>query len=71
MEVGKGEGSRRLWNRRQEGRRPHITAREGGYVGHETNAGCPRPDIVLFYLNNGRCAVYHLHRLVFARLFKE
>ena len=35
--------SRRLWNRRQEGRRPHITAMEGGYVGHGTNAGCPRP----------------------------
>ena len=37
--------SRCLWNRRHEGRRPHITAKEGGYVGHGTNAGCPRPDL--------------------------
>gem|GEM_PF-3539797 len=65
--------SRCLWNRRHEGAGPTFSAKEGGYVGHETNAGCPRPDIVLFYqpLNNGRCAVYHLQRLVFARLFKE
>ena len=30
-----------------EGAGPTFSAMEGGYVGHETNAGCPRPEIEL------------------------
>jgi hypothetical protein len=48
--------SRCLWNRRHEGRRPHISAREGGYVGHETNAGYPRPKNKNMLLEVGRPA---------------
>jgi hypothetical protein len=30
-----------------KGAGPTFSAKEGGYVGHGTNAGCPRPDIEL------------------------
>ena len=56
-----------------EGAGPTLPPRRAVMWGMEQISAAHRPDIVLFYqpLNNRRCAVYHLHRLVFARLFKE
>jgi len=40
--LGAWRNDNRLYHRKNK-RTDTFTARKGGYVGHETNIGCPRP----------------------------
>jgi hypothetical protein len=68
---GRAMSSRCLWNRRHGGRRPHISAKEGGYVGHETNIGCPRPKKQKTMLLNQPAASPHKQAVPLAPLTKN